>query len=55
MRKVIYTILVVLAFAFILPACSTSESLEETMEEIETQKSFMTDDDRKSRPKNNTL
>ena len=45
MRKVIFTILAVFAFALILPSCSTSDSLEDTIEEIPTDSSFVTDDE----------
>ncbi len=45
MRKVIFTILAVVAFALILPACSTTDSLEEAIQETPTDQSFVTDDD----------
>lgn len=52
MRKVIFTILAVLVFAMILPACSTSDSLEETIQETPTDDYALTDDDdnRPSKP-----
>ena len=37
MRKVIFTILAVLTLAFMLPSCSTSDSLEETLQEVPTE------------------
>jgi len=40
MRKVIFTVLAVLAFAMILPACSTTDSLEDTIDEIPTETSL---------------
>lgn len=45
MRKVFFTIITVLAIAFILPACSTTDSLEDTIQELPTDQSFITDDD----------
>ena len=55
MRKVIFTILAVLAFAFILPSCSTSDSLEEAIQETPTDDYSLTDDDDNRRPVNNRL
>ncbi|MGB3464656.1 MAG: hypothetical protein WBA74_05290 [Cyclobacteriaceae bacterium] len=45
MRKVLFTILAVLAIAFILPACSTTDSLEDAIQELPTDTSYATDDD----------
>ena len=48
MRKVIFTIIAVFAFAMILPACSTSDSLEEAIQEVPTDDyAFTQGDDRK--------